>query len=30
MKANLFRLGVTLSTFVMLLETLGAPRKWGR
>lgn len=30
MKANLFRLGVTLSTFVMMLETLGAARKWGR
>jgi len=26
----LFRLGVTLSSFVMLMETLGAARKWGR
>jgi len=29
-KARLFRLGVKLSSFVMLMETLGAARKWGR
>ena len=27
-KARLFRLGLALSTFAMLLETLGAGRKW--
>jgi len=28
MKGRLFRLGMTLSTFAVLLETLGAGRKW--
>jgi hypothetical protein len=30
MKARLFRVGVTLTSVLMMLEVMGAGKKWGR